>query len=81
MFNNSSNLPCRNHIITVLGKSEVYSAKLTSLFSWILVCKNIKTVIYKIKLASECFTNQPCCCPGELGMVQGYLHYFIPVFY
>ena len=51
MFDNSSNLPCRNHIITVLGKSEVYSAKLTSRFSWILVCKNIKTVIYKIKMA------------------------------
>ena len=59
MFNNSSDLPCRNHIITVLGKSEVYSAKLTSRFSWILVCKNLKTVIYKIKMASECFTNQP----------------------
>ena len=59
MYNNSSNWPCRNHIITVLGKSEVYSAKLTSLFGWILVCKNINTVIYKIKMASECFTNQP----------------------
>ena len=59
MYNNSSNWPCHNLIITVLGKSEVYGAKLTSLFSWDLVCKNIKTVIYKIKMASECFTNQP----------------------
>ena len=49
MYNNSSNWPCRNHIITVLGKNEVNSAKLTSLFGWILVCKNINTVVYKIK--------------------------------
>ena len=50
MYNNSSNWPCHNHIITVLGKSKVYSTKVKSLFSRKLVCKNIKTVIYKIQM-------------------------------
>ena len=39
----------------MLGKSKVYSAKLTSLLSRELVCKDIQIVIYKIQLANEFF--------------------------